>query len=54
MEDRIVDRQDGATGIAEDDVDALILQGFDHHFGTAYLLHHGPSPSGICVANFEQ
>src|SRR5947209_16109920 len=47
MEDRVVDRQDGAAGIAEDHVDALILQGFDDHFGTAHLLHHGPSPSGF-------
>src|SRR5437588_9664052 len=46
MEYRVVDRQDGAAGIAEDHVDALILQGFDDHFGTAHLLHHGPSPSG--------
>ena len=50
MEDRVVDRQDGAARIAEYDVDALILQGLDHHFGTAQLLHHGPSPS----REFEQ
>ena len=50
MKDRVVDRQNGAAGIAEYDVDALILQGFDHHFGTAQLLHHGPSPS----REFEQ
>ncbi len=36
----VIDRQDCAAGIAENDVDSLILQGFDHHFGTGHYSGH--------------
>ena len=36
----VVDRQDGAAGIAENDIDALVLQGLDDHFGAGHLFGH--------------
>ena len=38
LEERVVDRQDGAAGIAENDINALIDQGFDDHFRSRHLL----------------
>ena len=40
VEDRVVDRQHRAAGIAEDDLDALILERLDHHFGAGHVLGH--------------
>ena len=34
-EQRVVDRHDGAAGVAEDDVDALVLERFDEQAGAA-------------------
>ena len=34
VEDRVVDRQDSATGIAEDNLDALVLQGAKKDLGS--------------------
>ena len=39
-EQRVVDRQHGAAGIAENEFDALILQRLDDHFGAGHLLRH--------------
>ena len=33
LEERIVDRKDGAAGIAEDDLDFLVDQGFHQQIG---------------------
>ena len=44
LEDLVVDRQHSAAGIAEQRVDALILQGFEHHFCAGHLPCHGSSP----------
>jgi hypothetical protein len=33
LEDGVVDRQDGAAGVAEDDLDALVLEGAQEDFG---------------------
>ena len=43
LEDRVVDRQYGAAGIAEDDLDALVLQGAEQDFcsGLAGFGGHG-------------
>ena len=44
LEDRVVDRQHRAAGIAEDGVDALVLQGLNDHLGAGHLsLHLRPS-----------
>ena len=37
LDDLVIDRQDGAAGIAEDMLDALIDQGLDDHFGARHL-----------------
>ena len=37
LEQRVVDRQDRAAGIAEYDLDALIDQGLDHHRRSEHL-----------------
>ncbi len=41
-EQRIVDRQHGAAGIAEDVFDALVLHRLDDHLGACHLLGHQP------------
>jgi hypothetical protein len=46
FEERVVDRQHGAARVAEDDVDTLIGQRFDHHFGARHGCRaHRPKPS---------
>ena len=40
LEQGIVDRQDGTARIAEHRVDALVLQGFDDHFGAVHQSRH--------------
>jgi hypothetical protein len=45
MEKRVIDRQHGSAGIAEDMLDALVFQRAHHHLGACHLLQHGPSPS---------
>ena len=45
VEDRVVDRQHRAAGIAEDELDALILERLDHHFGAGHVLGHCSCPS---------
>ena len=37
LEQRVVDRQDRAAGIAEDDVDALIDQGLEQQLGAGEI-----------------
>ena len=45
LEDRVIDRQDGAAGIAEDMLDALVDQGPEHHLrADHFLCCHGSSP----------
>ena len=39
-EERVVDRQHRAAGIAEHVLDALVLQRLDDHFGAGHLLRH--------------
>jgi hypothetical protein len=56
LEERIVDRKDGAAGIAEDDLDFLVDQGFHQQIGASrggFLgLHDRTSPfSDKCAAN---
>ncbi len=43
-ENRVVDRQDGAAGIAEHEFDALVLQRLDDHFRAGHLLRHRDPP----------
>ena len=59
LEQRVIDRKHGAARIAEHELDALIRQGFDDHFGTGHLgLGHGTTflptrgtyPLWICPA----
>ena len=40
MIEHVVDRQDGAARIAEQGIDAMILQGFDHHFRAGHYACH--------------
>jgi hypothetical protein len=40
LEQHVIDREDGAAGIAKENVDAMILQGFDHHFSAGHLFRH--------------
>ena len=40
LEDRVIDRQDRAAGIAEDVLHALIGEGLDDHFGPGHLFAH--------------
>ena len=44
MEEHVIDRKDRAARIAEQNLDALILQGFDHHFRAGHFLRHGLFP----------
>jgi hypothetical protein len=44
LEDFVIDRQHGAAGIAEHDLDPLILQGLNHHPCAGHLFRHLPSP----------
>ena len=44
MEKRVIDRKDRAARIAEQVVDALILQGLHHHFGAGHRLRHLSAP----------
>ena len=37
LKDRVINRQDGTTGIAKDNLNALFFQGAHHHFGTSHL-----------------
>jgi hypothetical protein len=43
-EQRVVDRQHRAAGIAEQAIHALILQRLDDHFGAGHLLRHRSPP----------
>ena len=55
MEDRVVDRQHRAAGIAEDELDALIFQRLDHHFGAGHVLRHNRySPLSSVVLDLRQ
>jgi len=40
LEQRVVDRQHGSAGIAEDVFDPLIGQRLDHHFRSGHLFAH--------------
>ena len=40
LEDLVIDRQHGAAGIAEDHLDALILERLNHHLRTGHLPRH--------------
>ena len=48
LEHGVVNRQDGAAGVAEHVFDPLIEKGLDHHFGAGHFLAHRllhvPSP----------
>jgi hypothetical protein len=44
VEKHVVDRKDRAARIAEQNLDALILQGFDNHFRAGHFLRHGLFP----------
>ena len=41
LEDGVIDRKDRTAGIAENRLDALVLQGLDDHFRTGHLFRHG-------------
>ena len=43
-ENGVVDRQDRAAGIAEDEVDSLVLQRFDDHLRAGHLFRHCDPP----------
>ncbi len=45
LEQRVVDRQHGPAGIAEDMPDPLVLQGLDHHLGAGHFSCHCLTPS---------
>jgi hypothetical protein len=45
LEDLVIDRKDRAAGISEYDLDALILEGFDHHLRACHLACHRGHPS---------
>ncbi len=47
VEKRVVDRQHRTAGIAEDELDALIFERFDHHFGPGHMLGHCSCPSAL-------
>jgi len=53
LEDGVIDRQHGAAGIAEDNLDALVAQGAEQHFGAGLLdvcSHVGfPSAGGFAA-----
>ena len=40
LEQRVIDRQNRAAGIAENRIDALVLEGFDDYFRTGHLFRH--------------
>jgi len=44
LEQRVIDRQHRAAGIAENVLDALIEQRLDHHFRAGHFLLHRPAP----------
>ena len=44
LEDLVIDRQHRPAGIAEDDIDPLILEGLNHHPCAGHLFRHLPSP----------
>src|SRR5690349_22948656 len=50
-EDRVIDRQHRAAGIAEDVLHALIGERFDHHFGAGHFPAHLSRPSTRLAAN---
>ena len=41
LKDLVIDRKDGAAGIAEYSIDALFFQSFDNHLRTGHLACHG-------------
>ena len=43
LKNLVIDRKHGAAGIAEYSIDALFLQGFDHHPGAGHLSHRSCS-----------
>ena len=54
MEDRVVDRQDRAARIAEDHLDALVLQRLDDHLRAGHVLgHNRNSPPFLVNREFE-
>ena len=55
VEDRVIDRQHRAAGIAEDDIDALILQRFDDHFRAGHMSGHNTiTPISSDIWNLRQ
>ena len=40
LEERVIDRQNRAARIAEDDLDPLVLEGLDHDFGACQHFRH--------------
>ena len=51
LEQRVIDRQHRAAGIAEDVLHALIGERLDHHFGAGHLCH-GPLHSVVLTRTF--
>ncbi len=51
LEQRVIDRQHRAAGIAEDVLHALIGERLDHHFGAGHLCH-GPLHSLVLTRTF--
>ena len=47
LDDRVVDRQHRAAGIAEDVLDALVGERLDDHLGAGHL---GPVPRGLLLS----
>ncbi len=54
LEERIVDRKDGATGIAEDDLDFLVDQGFHQQIGAGRGGLLGLRHSALLLTNVPQ
>jgi hypothetical protein len=51
LEDLVIDREDGAAGIAEDMLDALVDQGPEHHLRADHFLRCHESPSILAITN---
>jgi hypothetical protein len=54
LEERIVDRKDGAAGIAEDDLDFLVDQGFHQQIGASRGRLLGDHDTGLLLKNVPQ
>jgi hypothetical protein len=48
LEELVIDRQHGAAGIAEDHLDALILERLNHHLRAGHLLRAGRASTATC------